>query len=208
MKCITCKEEKLENEFSGKTKRCKLCTRKFNRNWANKNNIKEKFIPFCNEKEKQCCKCKIIKSLDEFSNSKRGRMGKAAYCKPCNSKYQLKYTPLEKRREKTQKYRNENREWWRSLHRINQFNRKNKIKLLSDNTVTEEFVKTIYSIENCYYCKEYTPNKFRTLEHINPLNKGGLHSSNNITMACLQCNCTKRDMTEKEFMNYKKQNNE
>ena len=41
-----------------------------------------------------------------------------------------------------------------------------------------------------------------------PLNKGGLHNSNNITMACLQCNCTKRDMTEEEFNNYKNKNNE
>ena len=69
-------------------------------------------------------------------------------------------------------------------------------------------MKKIYSIEICYYCKDYTPQKFRTLEHRQPLNKGGLHNSNNITMACLQCNCTKRDMTEEEFNNYKNKNNE
>ena len=49
------------------------------------------------------------------------------------------------------------------------------------------------------YLKTY----FRTLEHKQPLNKGGLHSSTNIVMACLQCNCTKRDMTEEQFKNYK-----
>ena len=44
--------------------------------------------------------------------------------------------------------------------------------------------------------------KFRTLEHKQSLKKGGKHSVDNITMACLVCNSTKGKKTEKEFKKY------
>ena len=203
--CNDCNKSEPEVEFTPSRKyNCKECVRKRNQKHSLKIGCTLKFIPIVNETHKQCAECKELVELEKFSNSKRGRKGKSSYCKPCSSKRQLKRKSKEERRLHTQKYRNDNREWWRSLHRINQFNRRSKIKLVSDGTVTQEFVREIYSTENCYYCKEKTSKKFRTLEHKQPLNKGGLHSSNNIVMACLQCNCTKRDMTEEEFNNYKK----
>lgn len=208
-KCSECKRTELETEFTPSRKYiCKDCVRKRNQEYSLKQGCKLKFIPIVTETHKQCGECKQMVQLNNFSPSKRGRLGLSSYCKPCSSKRQLKRVSKEKRRIQTQKYRDNNREWWRSLHRINQFNRRNKIKLVSDETVTQDFIKEIYSIENCYYCKEPTPKKFRTLEHRQPLNKGGLHSSSNIVMACLQCNCTKRDMTEQEFNNYKINKNE
>ena len=132
----------------------------------------------------------------------RGRLGLSSYCKPCSSKRQLKRLSKEERKLRTQKYRDNNREWWRSLHRINQFNRRKKIKLVSDGTVTKDFVESIYNTEKCYYCEEVTPKKFRTLEHKQPLKRGGKHSADNIVMACLSCNCSKGKMTEQEFKIY------
>lgn len=203
-KCHDCKKCEPDVEFTKSRKYlCKSCVKIRNREYADKKGIKERFVPIVNENSKQCCKCKKIKDLSEYSNNPRGIHGKASYCKPCASLYQLNYTSKEKRREKTQKYRDENREWWRSLHRINQFNRKKNIKLLSDGTVTKDFVDTIYNTSICYYCKEKTPRKFRTLEHKQPLSKGGKHSSDNIVMSCLSCNCSKRNMTEKDFNNFK-----
>ena len=184
---------------------CLNCRRVYDQT---KNNRTPKFNPIISETHKQCGECKEMIELNNFSPSIRGRLGLSSYCKPCSSKRQLKRISKEDRRIKTQKYRDNNREWWRSLHRINQFNRRNKIKLVSDGTVTQSFVKEVYSKEVCYYCKDFTPEKFRTLEHKQPLNKGGLHSSDNIVMACLQCNSTKRDMTEQEFNNYKMNKNE
>lgn len=102
-----------------------------------------------------------------------------------NSKYR------EKTKNNTEKYRNNHREHWRGLHRINQFNRKNKIKAQSDGTVTEEFMKNLYEIENCYWCKKYTPIDQRTAEHIIPLDRGGIHGISNLIMSCLSCNCSK-----------------
>lgn len=207
--CGECHKSEPEVEFTTSRKyNCKNCVRKRNQKYSLKIGCKLKFIPIVTETHKQCSDCKNMVILCNFSKSKRGRLGLSSYCKPCFSKKQLKRGSKEDRRKQTQKYRDNNKEWWRSLHRINQFNRRNKIKLVSDSTVTQDFVKKIYSIETCYYCNEFTPKKFRTLEHKQPLNKEGLHSSNNIVMACLQCNCTKRDMTEEEFKNYKINKNE
>jgi hypothetical protein len=203
--CTKCKILQNKTFFNIHSSWCVNCRRKY---IQNKYNHLPKFIPIVTETHKQCSECKQLLILSNFSKSKRGRLGLSSYCKPCSSKKQLKRVSKEDRRKQTQKYRDNNREWWRSLHRINQFNRTNKIKLVSDNTVTQEFIKQIYSIENCYYCNQFVLKKFRTLEHKQPLNKGGLHSSNNITMCCSQCNSSKKDKTEEEFKQYKIKNNE
>jgi 5-methylcytosine-specific restriction endonuclease McrA len=203
MRCGHCKKDKSINDFTSKAKYCKKCVKEYNNRYSLSKGRKLKFIPIVNEISKQCCKCKLIKPLEDYSPGKRGRMGKIAYCKPCASLYQLKYTSLEKRREKTQRYRDANREWWRSLHRINQFNRRNKIKLASDGTVTPEKVKEIYNREICDYCKNKIERNLRTLEHKLPLNRGGLHTITNLTMICFSCNASKGDMTESEFIIYK-----
>ena len=42
----------------------------------------------------------------------------------------------------------------------------------------------------------------RTLDHKIPLIRGGTHSKDNCVMACVSCNCSKKDKTDKEFLNY------
>lgn len=184
---------------------CLNCRRVYDQT---KNNRTPKFNPIISETHKQCGECKEMIELSKFSPSVKGQLGLSSYCKPCSSKKQLKRKTKEERRVQTQKYRDNNREWWRSLHRINQYNRKNKIKLASDGTVSPDFVKKVYEQLICYYCKEEVPEKFRTLEHKLPLNKKGSHSAENIVMSCLSCNCSKGAMTEEEFIIYKNQNNE
>lgn len=202
--CCECHKSEPDVEFTISRKyHCKNCVRKRNQNYTIKQGGKLKFIPIITETHKQCAECKEMVELSKFSVSERGRLGLSSYCKPCSSKRQLKRKTKEERRIQTQKYRDNNREWWRSLHRINQFNRRSKIKLVSDGSVTQELILSLYSLENCHYCKEITPKKYRTLEHILPLTRGGTHSKDNLTMACLSCNCSKRAMTEQEFFNYK-----
>lgn len=36
---------------------------------------------------KQCSRCKKTKSLDEFGNLKRGKLGRNSWCKPCAAQY-------------------------------------------------------------------------------------------------------------------------
>jgi hypothetical protein len=121
-------------------------------------------------------------------------LGKRSYCKICFPLYikELKSTDkdlyAEKARKATQKYRDNNRERWRSLHRINQFNRKAKVKLVSDGTITDKVIKDLYNSELCYWCKQSIVPEKRTMEHIVRLHDGGMHTASNITMACISCN--------------------
>lgn len=150
-------------------------------------------VPDCEHKE--CLDCKNIKHIDDYPNSSRGRLGKGSYCRACvkercrenrsNPNYK------ESARIATQKYRDKNREHWRSLHRINQFNRKNACKAVSDGTVTSKFMQELYATPICCWCKKEIPINERTAEHVIPLVRGGVHSASNLKMACLSCNSSK-----------------
>jgi hypothetical protein len=205
--CTKCKELRNKQDFHNPSW-CRFCIKKQNRKYADDKNIIPKFVPIVTDNGKQCAKCLNIKTLNEFSNAIKGKLGKSSYCKSCFSEIQLSRLTKEERREKTQTYRNNNREWWRFLHRINQFNRKNKVKQQSDGTVTKKFMIALYETEICYYCESFIDKDKRTCDHKQPLNKNGIHGISNLVMACLTCNTTKRDMTEKEFINYKIKNNE
>lgn len=199
-KCADCGKSEPDVEFTKSRKyNCRGCVKKRNRKYSIKNGSSERFVPIFTDSHKQCGKCKEILPLDNFSNSKKGRMGKSSWCKPCCARNILERCSKEDRRAKTQTYRDNNREWWRNLHRITQFNRRNKIKAVSDGTVTKEFIERTYDIRHCYYCKKIIPKEHRTLEHKHPLSKGGRHVATNITMACRRCNFSKGDKTEKEF---------
>lgn len=50
----------------------------------------------------------------------------------------------------------------------------------------------------CAYCG-ITPEKL-TMDHIIPISKGGRHVVSNIAPACRSCNCRKRTMDVKTFM--------
>jgi len=202
--CKTCKLEKELCEFGpnkksadGKAYVCKPCRAEYELNRRASKGIIPKVKPKVIDDSKECLRCHEIKHIDEFAMAKRGRLGRAAYCKICSPLYikELKSSDKEhytqKGREATQKYRANNRERWRALHRINQFNRKNLQKATSDDTVTDDFLRSIYNTEKCFWCGRFTEKDKRTCEHVIPLILGGLHSANNITMACLSCNSSK-----------------
>lgn len=199
--CSNCGAEKELSEFSCSKRNidgsckyssswCKLCKSTLEAERRRKQQIPKKVVPTVTEYGKECLECNEIKSLCEFSISQRGRLGLSSYCKSCtNIRFKVN---KELARTATKKYRDSNRNWWRSLHRINQFNRRSKIKAQSDGTVTPEFIDSVYALEICYWCKEYVQENLRTLEHIVELNSGGLHSIYNITMACLSCNSSRK----------------
>lgn len=135
------------------------------------------------ESMKECLRCKILKPFIEFSPSERGKIGLSSYCKNCATR-----SSKESSRKNTKKYREVNRARYLAQHRINMFNRRNKIKAQTDNTVTDDFLKFLYQQEYCCWCNEYVEESLRTLEHVVELSNGGLHSVSNITMACFSCN--------------------
>ena len=199
--CKTCKQEKpldqfgpYKNSADGKAYVCKPCRAEYELQRRVANGIIPKVKPKVFDDKKECLRCHEILSVNAFGLNNRGRLGRNAYCKICQPLYdkQLKLSDVdyykEKHRNYTQKYRDGNRERWRALHRINQFNRKNLQKAVSDGTVTDEFLKELYNTEHCFWCKNSIIRENRTGEHIIPLIKGGKHSAENMTMACISCN--------------------
>lgn len=196
--CVKCNTEKSFTKY-GKYYHswCVDCRRIAQQAKRRASGIKPKVIPITTDDEKECLRCKKILNKEFFHHNSRGRLKRACYCKACYSDYntELRNTDINLYRNKTKistrKYRDEHREHWRTLHRLNQFNRKNLIKAQSDGTVTEEFMRNLYSIDTCYWCKEIIPISDRTAEHIIPLSIGGIHGVSNLTMACFSCNSSK-----------------
>ena len=138
------------------------------------------------EHSKECRNCRLDKPHEEFSPSTRGKLGLAAYCKLCtNARFKSDPTTA---REATAQYRLRHPERWRAAHRLHQYKRRAKIEATSDGTVTDEFLKELYSRVECFWCHKFTEEVDRTLEHVVELNDGGSHSIHNIEMACRSCN--------------------
>jgi len=210
--CKVCKIEKdlIHYGLHKKTKDghnyiCYECRAEIERKRRIAKGIAPKPKPIVNEDSKECLRCHEIKSVIDFAKNSRGRLGVGCYCKPCQSVYMQELFTLnpEKyknyRKKATQKYRDGHREHWRGLHRINQFNRRNKKIAQSDGSITEEFMKELYSTEKCCWCGKITPIDKRTAEHIIPLSEGGVHGVSNLKMACISCNSSK--------LNFKNKNN-
>jgi hypothetical protein len=211
LKCTKCEFIKNDEQFSknktlkrGFSYYCKECAKASNTKLRRSKGQKEKRNSKIIGDTKLCIECNIFLPFNNFTKNTRGLAGRVSYCIPCSKvrSHNLYYNK-EASRIQTQKYRDENREYWRSKHRIHQAERRYKIKVQSDGTVTPAFCRELYSREICYFCNKCIPKDKRTLEHKHSIFKGGLHGASNIEMACLSCNSSKRHLSEEEFKDYK-----
>ena len=100
------------------------------------------------------------------------------------------------------------REWWNNhREKARLYRKKSKalrrmrtkgLSLKVIQSIYEENIKQ-YGTLTCYLCLE--PIKFGndTLEHKIPLSRGGSHSKENLTIACMECNRKKNALTEIEY---------
>lgn len=195
-RCSKCGAERGESTSSW----CKKCKAEHEANKRRERGIKPRTFSKIEGDKKLCMKCKEMKSLSEFSPSLRGLGNVSAYCRLCQNK---RPRNTEAERKATARYREKHRERWLALHRVHQFERKHRIKITSDGSVTDGFLKELYATENCYYCGEVVPRDKRTAEHKLPLIRGGAHSADNMVMACEGCNFSKQDKTEEEFKRFR-----
>ena len=66
----------------------------------------------------------------------------------------------------------------------------------SDGTLSVAVVGRLFGEaegKTCPYCGEYMSKKTKSLDHMVPLNKGGLHGVVNMIICCRRCNTAKRD---------------
>lgn len=189
--CCKCKIEKTIKNFSCIKRNNDNSCKSYN-SWCNKCRtqqnrerlgLKQRIVPKVFEDAKECCGCGFIRRFVHYSPSKRGRLGLSAYCKKCTHR-----PTKEVSREYTRQYRIRHKQRWRAMHRLNMLNRLNNIKAQQDGSVTDNFLNFVYNQEFCCWCKSFTEESKRTLEHIIELTKGGMHSIKNITMCCNSCN--------------------
>jgi 5-methylcytosine-specific restriction endonuclease McrA len=80
----------------------------------------------------------------------------------------------------------------KSRNRIKKIKRKKGIIVVDDMTLSSDITKTAKS---CVYCgKMFNEEDKPTIDHIVPLNKGGIHSISNVIVSCRSCNSKKSDM--------------
>jgi len=144
--------------------------------------------------EKKCTKCKEVKSLDEFYNTKLGKNGKNARCKYCVKEYRKKY------REK-------------NIERFTETSRKyaeKKRKHKRDNMSTLEFIKLFQDnngLRKCTKCEVLkSSNEFAS-------RKEGKNGKNSICQICSKKLDKKYRETNKEKIkerdkNYRENNRE
>lgn len=77
-------------------------------------------------------------------------------------------------------------------------NHRRRAILESGPATTEQILKLQAREERCYYCRGYGLKL--TIDHFMPISRGGLHSIENLVMACRSCNSHKKDKDPHEFM--------
>jgi 5-methylcytosine-specific restriction endonuclease McrA len=78
--------------------------------------------------------------------------------------------------------------------------RRDRLAIQNDQTITTEFITELFSkAKSCPYCGkkmfDVSENQkdVKSLDHMIPLSKGGLHSRVNVIVVCQQCNSKKKD---------------
>ncbi|MCL4488869.1 MAG: HNH endonuclease [Chloroflexi bacterium] len=121
-------------------------------------------------KDRACLQCKV-EILESSNKSLRERL----LCQPGGPRVDVR------RRQARGEYAGK-----RLQHAINQ----------SDGTLTVEFLGRMFGEAEgrpCPYCGEYMNRRTKSLDHMVPLSKGGLHGTVNVIICCNRCNSAKRD---------------
>lgn len=198
--CPNCRVFKSPDNFRGAGEWCKSCRAELEAKRRLAKGIVPKKLSVLKEDTKLCLVCEIFLPLNCFSSAERGLGGVSSYCKSCFAMKSRIRTDKEKSRQNTQNWRKQNRERHLAQHRLRMFKYKSKKEVTSDGTVTDDYLQTLYSAFNCFYCKEEIEPENRTADHKTALAKGGKHSSENLVMACHRCNSSKRDLSAEEFL--------
>ena len=75
-----------------------------------------------------------------------------------------------------------------------------KRRSLQKTKINQDFLVRLISAQNnqCFYC-ECDLSKYKAIEHLTPLSRGGDNEPYNIVYSCQSCNSTKRQQTLEEF---------
>ena len=169
---------------------------------------------------KTCSTCKLSKPVSEFRVCNTNRSGYTPRCKECcrasarkwhanNQEWIQAYE--ERHYEKLHHYRNEyskkrnkrpdvidkRRERDKSPKALIYSRNRNafrRAKREQGDVTPESLQRFLDSQSKCCYChKPFNSKRKKTVDHVIPISKGGLHMMSNLAIACLSCNSSKNN---------------
>lgn len=218
-RCTKCGVEKPLDQFNtrinspdGYRNDCKACKKIARYNTT---------LPYLHpDSTKQCSTCKTIKPVSEFRTCSTDRSGYEPLCIECrrssarkwhanNKDWIKKYE--EEHYEETHRYRNEytkkynkrpeniaKRHAREQTQRGRIYNRNRsafrRAARKESDVSPEKLQRFLDSQSKCCYCKRpFNSKRKKTVDHVIPISKGGLHMMSNLAVACLSCNSSKNN---------------
>ena len=190
-------------------------------------NVTPKHNPLNTDTHKVCGTCRELLPRADYYRSSRTRDGLRASCKPCtnasnvNSCERNKEKVLERQRiaRSTPEHQARLREYlehYLPANRDKYAERSAKRRALMRDALVDEGI-TVKALrakhgDECMFCgvtmlfngqaKGNLNPRLATIEHLQPLSRGGKHSWDNTTLCCHRCNTSKNNKTVDEFMQY------
>ena len=130
---------------------------------------------------KRCFRCDTAKPLSAFNKDRSRSDGVQTYCRPCHKVMQNAHP--EQRQAKSRRY------WGRNTTRVRILRERRRFRLLAafvEDVAVEVLVERDH--DRCGICGKAVPVSERSVDHILPLSKGGLHSYANTRLTHLRCN--------------------
>lgn len=77
----------------------------------------------------------------------------------------------------------------------------NRAEGRDDGSLTAPVIRTLFAAaKKCPYCWQPMRSRDKTLDHKDPLSRGGWHSAGNVLVCCLRCNSRKHDRPWSEWL--------
>lgn len=207
VECPTCKKQfNMRKDVYGKSDQCRTCNKRAS------NKTKADIV--LATKTKTCSMCKQKLPLSAFGTRKASLTGLRNACKACekiadaacNKAYRSRPENKQKKHVYDKKYQQQNREHHSKLTaRWNKNNPEKRTAIVkNDRHKRRELTKASNlpaidllqweenQVKICSYCGNHCDTSY-TIDHIDPLSKGGTHTLDNLTIACSSCNSSKNN---------------
>jgi len=141
---------------------------------------------------------KLLEGQRNYRENNRGKLSTR------QKKYYEDNENKRKRIERGRLYRHSNR----AVLKARDERRRDRLKLQNNQTITPDFISILFrDSQLCPYCGkkmlDVTENILdrKSLDHLIPISKGGLHAQHNVTVCCYSCNSRKNRSTYLEWLN-------